>query len=287
MSHVPADFSDSLYVYIPNHDATLAAFICFSLVCLFNIAVSLWYKQWWFGISFLIATLLEIFGYIGRFLSSTNPTNTNYYIMQTVCITVAPAFIMGGVYFLLAKFAMIYGPNVSRLRPMWYSYIFVSRDAFSIFLQGAGGAIASTAVQRGKSAANGTHIMVAGLAFQVVSITLFLLFCGDFYIRVVKAKRQGFTFNPAYEHIRSSKVLVPFLSAGIICTVLIYIRCIYRTVELAEGWRGYLMLHEVYFLIFEALIVFLAVLSLTVIHPGFLFTRTKVPIRGPKKSTCG
>lgn len=43
----------------------------------------------------------------------------------------------------------------------------------------------------------------------------------------------------------------------------------YRTVELAEGWTGYLIQHEPFFIGLDAIMSTLAMVSLAVGHPGF------------------
>lgn len=279
--------SDSnLYGLIPNRPANLAALVLFAILWFFQILLGLWYQQWWFGTAFFIACGLETAGYIGRFLSHGDPFNINYFLVQIICLTLAPAFFMGGVYFLLAKFAMIYGNNISRLKPMWYSYIFISCDLCSIILQAIGGGMAATAVQDGDSTTSGTHVMVAGLAVQVASMSLFIVLCVDFFWRVRQALKQADPLNPdaifeeKYAHLRAKRLFKPFLWAIAICTILIYVRCIYRLIELAEGWDGYLILHEPYFLVLEALMVFLAAFVMTVVHPGFVFGRTHIPVKG-------
>ena len=284
----------NVYGLIPNHDANLAALICFAFLWFTNTVLGVWYRQWWFGTAFFIGCGLETAGYIGRFLSSSDPIDLNYFLVQIICLTLAPAFFMAGVYFLLAKFAMIYGNGASRLKPMWYSYIFISCDLCSIVLQAIGGGMAAMALQDNKDTDPGTHIMVAGLAVQVAAMTLFIFFCGDFAWRIRSIRKKalangeggndGDVFDPKYAHIRNSKLFVPFLFAMGICTILIYIRCIYRMAELAEGWSGYLILHETYFLVLEALIVFLGVFALSALHPGFLLGKMHIPIEGLHKA---
>jgi hypothetical protein len=276
----------NVYGLIPNRGANLAALILFAILWFFQTILGLWYQQWWFGTAFFIACGLETAGYIGRFLSHGDPYDLNYFLLQIICLTLGPAFFMGGVYFLLAKFAMIYGNNISRLKPMWYSYIFISCDLCSIVLQAIGGGMAATALQDDQSTDSGTHVMVAGLAVQVASMSLFIGLCVDFFLRVRKFQKQadpssrGNVFEEKYAHILENRLFMPFLYAIGICTILIYIRCIYRLIELAEGWDGYLILHERYFLVLEALFVFLAAFVMTVMHPGFIFGRTHIPVKG-------
>lgn len=283
------------YGLTPNYACNLTALVLFSILWVVHTILGVYYKQWWFGIAFFIACGLEVAGYIGRFLSASNPYILNDFLVQIICLTLGPAFFMGGGYYQLAKFAMVFGPNVSRLKPMMYSYIFMSCDFLSIVIQAIGGAMAAIALDDNNNTDPGTHVMVAGLAIQVASMTLFIGFFIDFFISVFKARKAAVlalgpeqadtVFDPRYSHIRKSRLLKPFVAALSVFTLFIYIRCIYRTAELAEGWSGYLILHERYFLVLEALIVFLGVLSVTVFHPGFLFGKMHIPVEGLRKKT--
>lgn len=61
------------------------------------------------------------------------------------------------------------------------------------------------------------------------------------------------------------------LLAGVAwATVMIYIRGIYRSVELAQGWSGYVITHEPYFIWLDGFIMVLCMAGLAVAHPGFL-----------------
>lgn len=140
--------------------------------------------------------------------------------------------------------------------------------------------MAASAFQDDKDTQSGTNIMVAGLAVQVFSMTLFMVLCTDFFIRVRRAqKSEDIVLDSEFAHIREKKIMPQFLIAVAICTILIYIRCIYRLVELAQGWLGYLITHEPYFLVFEALIMFIGVFALTLVHPGFILGRTSIRVR--------
>lgn len=288
----------NFYGFTPNFGANLAALIGFAILWAWNTVVGLYTKQWWFGIAFFLACGLETAGYIGRTLSHSNPTIKDDFMIQIICLTIAPAFFMAGVYYLLAKLAVIYGGGITRIRPNFYSTLFISCDLFSIVLQGIGGGMSSAASDQGKSTAPGTHTMVAGLAVQVASMTMFLFFTVDFFWRVTRKVREtklnnpGFSdadvdallFEPKYAHIRR-KPTFPLLIAAIgVCTFLVLIRCIYRLIELAEGWKGYLITHETYFLILEALVVFLGTATISFVHPGLVFGRnTSIPVRNAHK----
>lgn len=108
-----------------------------------------------------------------------------------ICLTIAPAFITASIYLCLSRLVTVYGSQYSRLAPRSYTYIFIGCDLFALVLQGAGGGIASTARTHAGSV-SGKNVMVAGLVWQVLSMTLFMALWADFALRVHKAKAQGY-----------------------------------------------------------------------------------------------
>ena len=70
--------------------------------------------------------------------------------------------------------------------------------------------------------------MVAGIVFQMASISVFAGFFVDFLRR---ASRLG-------ERVLTGPLKILLITTTVSC-VLIFIRSIYRTVELAQGWKGH------------------------------------------------
>lgn len=151
------------------------------------------------------------------------------------------------------------GRHSSFLTPKMYLWIFCTCDVISLVIQAIGGGVASSASDDDKAQMDtGTHIMVGGIVFQLASITLFVVCAVDFLWRVLR---------------RGSGVLrdfVPLIGAMVFSMVCIYIRSIYRTVELLQGWTGYLITHEVYFVVLDGVMMVLAVVVFNVFHPGWL-----------------
>lgn len=56
-------------------------------------------------------------------------------------------------------------------------------------------------------------------------------------------------------------------------SAMIYARGVYRSVELAQGWTGHLMTHEVYFIWLDGLPMVLGYAAFAVLHPGWLIER--------------
>ena len=124
-----------------------------------------------------------------------------------ICLTIAPAFLTASIYLCLQRIVTVYGREHSRIAPQLYTYIFIGCDVFALALQGAGGGLASTARTHAGSL-TGAHVMVAGLVWQVVSMSLFLALWADFALRVHKARKQG-AFNTmqsdAFATLRNSR----------------------------------------------------------------------------------
>lgn len=109
--------------------------------------------------------------------------------------------------------------------------------------------------------APGTNTMVAGIVFQLVSISVFVYFAFDFLRRATRAGLLSIGKMNSVNYI---------IFAMIISIVFIYIRSIYRVIELAQGWTGYVMTHEVFFIILDGVMMVVAVGIFNIFHPGWL-----------------
>lgn len=147
-----------------------------------------------------------------------------------------------------------------------YLWIFCSCDILSLVIQAVGGGMASTAVtaKPPKQSKSGTNIMVAGIIFQMASITIFVFFFIEFLRRVRHDRHNAM----------SHKILCLVFASAFSC-LMIYIRSIYRTVELLQGWSGYLISHENFFIAQDALLMLVAVVVFNFIHPGWFLPAQK------------
>lgn len=263
-------------------------------------------KYWWFNIAFICGGGLELASYIVRILAVTAPQVSTYYLLQIVALIIGPAFFTGGIYFLFAQFVVAHGRKYSMLKPMWYSYLFISFDFTSLVIQAIGGAMASLATQQNKSSKPGTYLMLAGIAFQAVSMSVFFFFWIESLTRVFfkdkildingeihpLSKRSFLNFfkllfnigeakqykmnelekfyNPKFAEVRSRKLFTWFPLVITSSTVLILIRCIYRVVELAQGFRGWLITREWPLMVFDATMIGLVALLFIPFHPVFV-----------------
>jgi RTA1 like protein len=188
-------------------------------------------------------------------------------------LTIAPAFYAAGIYFCLRQIVITFGAENSRLPPAWYPRIFITCDVGSLILQALGGGMASAATHEGKNPSAGNHIMLAGLCIQVVTLVIFMGLSIDFAVktwqRISSMGKEA--LDPKHAALRDSRRFRGFLIALTFATLCIFTRSVYRVAELSEGWTGYLISTQRYFIGLEGAIVALGILSLNVFHPGFCF----------------
>jgi hypothetical protein len=197
-----------------------------------------------------------------------DPFSTLGFQIQICCLIICPAFISGGIYLTLKHIVLNFGEKWSRLRPAWYTYIFITGDIFSLLLQGAGGGIAATADPGSSMQDVGTNLMIAGVIFQVVILSVFAACIVDYIIR---SNRHKADLSPESTELLNDKKFRAFCLAIFIAFMGIFIRCIYRIPELTGGWGSDLMRNEAEFIVLEGVMIVIAVLVLTVCHPGYCF----------------
>lgn len=221
--------------------------------------------------------LLEIVGYVGRVQMHFNPFLANPFLIYIICLTIGPVFFSAALYIILSRIIVHYGPQHSRFSPKTISLTFMTFDFIALVLQAVGGAIADTA-DNNTDSDKGTHIMVAGLSFQVLTSLLFIAVAGDFAFKVNRHRNLERSTgvgsgNGIGEKVngRSARSFKVFLYALFFSTIFILIRSCFRVAELAKGFDGRLANEEVPFMILEGSMITLATGIMTVFHPGRAF----------------
>ncbi|KAK1701463.1 RTA1 like protein [Colletotrichum godetiae] len=229
-----------------------------------------------FSVAMMFGIISEMIGYTGRILSWKNQWNENPFLVQVCCLTVGPAFLAAGIYLCLRQIVTAFGPKNSRIPPTWYTRIFIPCDLISLALQAVGGALASVASKRDLPTAKGDAVMIAGLAFQVFTMFAFMLVAADFALRTYLASRHAHLPNlscaldnhPDMVRLRRSWRFKGLLGALVVSTVCIFIRCVFRVIELSGGWTGPLMARQDLFITFEGVMIVISVVVMNVFHPA-------------------
>ncbi|OLN96354.1 Sphingoid long-chain base transporter RSB1-like protein 1 [Colletotrichum chlorophyti] len=223
-----------------------------------------------FTIAMSLGVVVEIIGYMGRVMSWHNPWKLGYFLLQVCCLTIAPVFLAAGLYLCLRRVVLVVGPEISRISPAWYTQIFIPCDLVSLVLQATGGGLACHASRRGKATKTGDEIMIAGLAFQVFTMAVYMLVAADFAIRAYRRRSiEPPAGDPRMAQLHTSWRFQGFLAALALATLCVFVRSVFRVVELSGGWSGNLMARQDLFITFEGAMIVLAVVSLNIFHPVF------------------
>ena len=218
----------------------------------------------WYLLPLLIGAGLEFVGYIVRCLSlqqyidNMNPLPLGPYIIQSVFILVAPAFLAASIYMLLGR--LVIAANAGPASPIplrWLTKLFVAGDVIAFLGQAAGAGLLSAGSL--SSAKTGEYIIIAGLGVQV-------LFFSCFIITGIIIQRR-LTITHWNLHTGMPIGWVKMLYVLYIVSALILIRSLFRIIEYATGYNGYLMHQEVFLYVFDALLMSGVLILLNIYHP--------------------
>ncbi|MCJ1309678.1 hypothetical protein MMC25_003338 [Agyrium rufum] len=258
------------YIHYQPSVAGNALFLAiFFVILICQIYLGIRYKTGGTAIAMGLGLGTEILGYIARVLLHGDPFDRDYFLWYLITLTIGPVFIAAAIYLSLGRIVMMYGEEISRIRPRNYTVFFLGCDVVSLVIQAAGGGIAaSTPVTNQPLIDTGTHVLVAGLSFQVASLAAFSLCSLEFLLRV---KKHPNLRNPEFTDVVKSTKFKMFLYSLFGATTFLFIRTVFRSVELSGGFKGKLANNEVEFMILDGVMVILASLCLTVGHPGLCF----------------
>lgn len=259
---------ESIYGYAPSLGVTIFLIVIFAILTIGHTVVGFKYRTWTFVVAMALGSMLEAIGYGGRVLLHEDAYNDPGFKLQIVLLTFAPAFYAAGVYLMLKHLVITYGAEFSRLRPQRYTQIFISCDVLSLILQGLGGGLASAGDDGDSVLEAGNNIMIAGLAFQVFTLAVFALLCVEYFFSVWRNRDN---LNSNTQQFRQTKRFRAFLVALVLAWVTIFIRCVYRVVELAGGWGNPIMQDEIGFIVCDSLMCVIPGAVLLIFHPGFCF----------------
>ncbi|KAI9654047.1 MAG: hypothetical protein M1831_005564 [Alyxoria varia] len=258
--------------YIPTYAGNLIYLIIFGILAASQLGLGIWKRTWGFMIGMVLGCAVELAGYVGRLMMNDNVFQENPFLIYIVTLTIAPAFVTGAIYLCLGRIVCVHGPQYSRFKPGTYTAVFITCDIIALVLQALGGAITSTSDPGSSEQDTGVNIMIAGLAWQVVALGIFMILSIDFGVSVFRARRSATQpTDSKFDILRRSKMFKAFEVALAVATVLIFIRCCYRVAELREGFDGGLANNEPVFMVLEGPMIFISVGVLTVLHPGLAF----------------
>ncbi|KAI0810933.1 RTA1-domain-containing protein [Irpex lacteus] len=268
----PGHFTSSPYNYLPTEWICALYIALFAISGIIHLGQAIYTRLWFLLPTVVLAIIGEILGWSARLWSSRNVNLLNPFLMQISTTIIAPTPLVAANFVILGELIRRMGPQYSRLSPMWYTIVFCSCDIIALVIQAVGGASASTAVNENKDPDSGGHIMLGGIVFQMAAITVYVALAAEFVFRfwhdrpvrksVTDADTQRLRFVD-----RKTKLMLFGLGLS---SLFIFIRSVYRTIELSDGWSGRIISTQVLFNVLDGAMITLACFTLNFLHPGFL-----------------
>ncbi|KAK4957985.1 hypothetical protein LTR10_004410 [Elasticomyces elasticus] len=262
--------SATTYGYRPNLAGNVILLIIFSVCTLAQIYLGARHKLRAFTVATTIGCGGEAIGYGGRIMMHANPWDNNGFKVQICCLVLAPSFLAAGIYLTLKHLVIFFGAEKSRIRPGLYTAIFISCDVVSILIQAGGGGIAAS--NDSDLVQIGNHLIVAGISFQVATMFVCLCLALDFGYQVFKHhSMRSVTAAEVQEGRELPNSFRYYAICSAIAFMTIFIRCVYRVPEMANGWGAPLMQEQAQFMILDGAMIAIAAILMTVAHPGIFF----------------
>ena len=164
---------------------------------------------------------------------------------------ISQGFFAAGIYLALKHAMLSSWPQSSIIRPMFYTWIFISCDVVSITIQAVGGAVASTANTNTKvSASTYNTVLLVGICLQFVTFLVFGVMAGFYALNV---SRDRHALGPAAGSLLQDRQFRRFVFAMSLAYLVMLIRCVYRIAEVSGGWKNSISRNEAAFMILDGL----------------------------------
>ncbi|KAH8698919.1 RTA1 like protein-domain-containing protein [Talaromyces proteolyticus] len=259
------------YPYNPSAPAGYAFMAIFGVLTIVHFVLMFPFRAAYF-IPLVLGGICETFGYYGRAWSHNNRTKIGSWALQEMLILCAPALVAATIYMTLARVIRACdAEHMSSIRTKWLTFIFVLNDiiCFCTQIGGAGVQITGDA----KVMSIGRHVVLGGLIFSLVIFGLFVLVALKFHRRLAASPTNIVIQTPEVSWKRYMWVMYAACLA-------LSIRNLFRTIQFgtAKGIssgqkKDPLGQYEVFIYVFDAFLMVIVILTLSIYHPGLLIKK--------------
>ncbi|SPO07405.1 related to Rtm1p [Cephalotrichum gorgonifer] len=248
-----AAFDFKLYRYDLSLPAAATATTVFSILSLLHIWRLLRHRAFYFT-AFTIGGFFQVIGYAARIWSHFDPLSVIAFSLQAIFILVAPALYAASIYMILGRLIRtLRSEHLSIVPVKWMTKLFVIGDVVSFVLQGGGGGIQAAGTLELYEI--GEKVIIVGLFVQITIFSFFMVTAVAFHRRQTRKSQGAAAGVPWKRH----------LCVLYVVSVIILIRSIFRVVEYLQGNGGYLISHEIFLYMFDAVLM-AAVMAIFLIY---------------------
>lgn len=226
---------------------------------------------------------VEFIGYAARITSARQKPGCwklMPYIIQSMYILLAPALFAASIYMILGRIILLTdGEAKAIIKQRWLTKTFVCGDILCFLLQSGGknassiefpswiliiifigGGLIAGGRNNPSMAHIGNGVIIAGLVLQLLWFMFFLVVAGIFHHRM-KAAPTAAAQGQEVHWMR-------YLNTLYVVSALIVVRSLFRIIEYIQGNSGYLLSHEAFLYVFDAIPMLIVVVWLHWRNPG-------------------
>ena len=187
-------------------------------------------------------------------------------------IMCAPPFIAATIYMFLGRLMRsLNAEHHSSMRPKWLTPIFVTNDIICFLTQIAGAGVQVTGDPQVMSI--GVKATLAGLIFSLVVFCFFVLIAAVFHRRCSRDPTALMVQNPQLPWKR-------YMWALYVACFAVMLRNLVRLIQFGSNKESPLNTKEAFIYVFDAFLMFLAMVAVLVYHPGLLIKKARHAQKG-------
>uniref|UniRef100_A0A8H7XYP2 RTA1-domain-containing protein n=1 Tax=Psilocybe cubensis TaxID=181762 RepID=A0A8H7XYP2_PSICU len=276
VDHIDGNDSDNPYGYVPSRTVAIIFLSLFTASTVIHGWQASHYRKWWLLYTACLCGVIELAGWSGRLWSSFSPLLDSPFQMQITCTIIAPTPLLAASFIIFGDIIKILGPMYSRLNPRLYTIIFTSCDVVSLVVQGVGGGLAASS-----DGPDGAEMAIIILVFCACAIEFGYRYTyGIPFPAGIRSPRNIFRTGHSIGRGDLTIRIQLMCYALVFSTTVLFIRAIYRIIELTDGWNGRIIQTELYFNVLDGAMVVLAIYTLNIFHPGMMLSEQFVSEKG-------
>ncbi|KAJ6579164.1 RTA1 domain-containing protein [Mycena vulgaris] len=278
--YVPPGTCHALYNFYPSFAAAVLFSVLFGAVTVLHIVQAVKHKTTFCWV-LIMACLWEFSSFVTRAISTKFQQSAGLALVTQILVLMAPLWVNAFDYMVLGRMIHFFLPSRSILgiSGALLGVAFVTLDVVSFVVQLIGGSLAGPTAPESE-VFKGIHLYMGGVGIQQFFIFIFLGLAVHLHRQLRALERSG-TGKTNWKPL----LITLYASLG-----LISIRIFFRLIEFSAGQKeseNSIPFHEVYFYVFEAVPMLLALAAMNVVHPGAVLVGPDAEMPSLKTLLCG
>ncbi|KAG0368707.1 RTA1 like protein-domain-containing protein [Gamsiella multidivaricata] len=283
----------SILAYEPSQVGNLVTGILYAIEGIVFLYYTIRHRNKW-AICLPIGAICSSIGFFMRLTLDPDNFKLVPYIAQQAFVVISPCAFLAFNYMLYGRLIVAVDPQFgldksgSKMEKSRFSIIpprivgrtFVWSDAITFFIQLSAGGMQAAGGNSNPSLANmGNKLFLVAVSVQGASYCLFTVLLSVTLLRLIAYRRRTQSIQDRGGCMGIDRSTATIVAGLYFSSLFIIVRSIYRIVEFNEGYQGYLITHELYLFILDAIPLVIAIGIWAIVWPTVLLDRIASNVR--------